>query len=336
MATNLKKLAAELNLSIATISRALQDSHEVSAETKKKVWALANKLNYEPNPFASSLRRQKSKTIAVIIPEIANNFFSLAINGIEEIAQTKGYHVLIYLTHESLQKEISIIRHLQNGRVDGILMSVSRETNNIEHLKELQKRNIPIVFFDRVSSELNSAKVTTDDFESGYKATEHLIESGCKRIAYLQVSGALSIGKKRMEGYVEALKKHNINYDEELMRNCGNDADENYEIIKSLLASDNPPDGIFASVETLAITTYYVCNHLNISIPAQLKVIGFSNLATAPLLNPSLTTITQPAFNIGKEATSILFQKLKKNSYLTNDNVILKSTLIKRNSTKAF
>jgi LacI family transcriptional regulator len=139
-----------------------------------------------------------------------------------------------------------------------------------------------------------------------------------------------------MEGYVEALKKHNINYDEELMRNCGNDADENYEIIKSLLASDNPPDGIFASVETLAITTYYVCNHLNISIPAQLKVIGFSNLATAPLLNPSLTTITQPAFNIGKEATSILFQKLKKNSYLTNDNVILKSTLIKRNSTKAF
>jgi LacI family transcriptional regulator len=336
MATNLKKLAAELNLSIATISRALQDSHEVSAETKKKVWALADKLNYEPNPFASSLRRQKSKTIAVVIPEIANNFFTLAINGIEEIAQTKGYHVLIYLTHERLQKEISIIRHLQNGRVDGVLMSVSRETDNTKHLIELQKRNIPIVFFDRVSSELNSAKVTTDDFESGYKATEHLIENGCKRIAYLQVSGALSIGKKRMEGYVAAVKKNNINHDDELTVNCGDDADENYAIIKSLLASGNPPDGIFASVETLAITTYYVCNDLNISIPARLKVIGFSNLTTAPLLNPSLTTITQPAFEIGKEATSILFEKLKKNSYFTNDNVILKSTLIKRNSTKAF
>lgn len=331
---NLKRLAQELNLSIATISRALQDSHEVSAETKEKVWALAKQLNYVPNPYASSLRRQKSKTIGVVIPEIANNFFTLAINGIEEIAQTKGYHVLIYLTHDKLQKEISIIQHLQNGRVDGILLSVSGETDSCEHI-ELSNKKIPIVFFDRVCEEIiDTARVTTDDYESGFKATEHLIESGCKKIAYLHVSKNLSIGKKRMEGYLKALQKYNIDHNEDFVIYGSNNDDDNYNKVKDLLSKKNRPDGIFASVENLAITTYYVCNDLGLAIPEQVKVISFSNLATAPLLCPSLTTITQPAFNIGKEAASILLQKLKKNSYASNDNIVLTSTLIVRNSTK--
>lgn len=217
MGINLKGLSEELGLSIATISRALRDSHEVSPDTKKKVLALAEKLNYHANPFASSLRANKSKTIAVIIPEIDNNFFALAIKGIEEIAQEKGYHVLIYLTHENLEREISITRHLQSGRVDGVLMSVSSETDDIGHLLELSERKIPIVFFDRVCNQLRTPKVTTDDYESGLKATEHLLENGCKRIAYLQVSKTLSIGKNRFEGYRQALINHNIPYDEALV-----------------------------------------------------------------------------------------------------------------------
>ncbi|HUS01809.1 MAG TPA: LacI family DNA-binding transcriptional regulator [Chitinophagaceae bacterium] len=334
MAITLKRLAKELNLSIATISRALRDSHEVSDETKRKVFALAEKLNYHPNPFASSLRAHKSKTIAVIIPEIDNNFFSLAIKGIEEIAQQQGYHVLIYLTHESVQKEISFTRHLQSGRVDGILMSVSSETNNVSHLLELKEKNIPIVFFDRVCEMLDSPKVTTDDYESAKNATEHLIENGCKRIAYLQLSKTLSIGKNRLKGYVDALQKNKITFDQELILDAKSSTDENYDLIKNLLTSKNPPDGIFASVESLAVIAYYVCKDLHISIPGNIKIISFSNLTTAPLLSPSLTTVTQPAFNMGKEAATILFQLLKKNSFILKKNIILSSSLIKRDSTK--
>jgi LacI family transcriptional regulator len=213
-------------------------------------------------------------------------------------------------------------------------MSVSSETEGIDHLVELHNQNLPIVFFDRICDEINTAKVTTDDYESGYKATEHLIENNCKRIAYLQVSENLSIGKKRMRGYLEALEKHDIDYDERLVLTSGNENEENYRLIKDLLQSDTSIDGIFASVERLAISSYYVCNDLKLSIPEKIKIIGFSNLATAPLLAPSLTTITQPAFEMGKEAATLLFRSL--NKYSTQpltEKIVLNSSLIKRNST---
>lgn len=334
MDINLKRLAQELNLSISTVSRALQDSHEVGAATKKRVLELAQKLNYQPNPYASSLRKQQSKTIAVVIPEVANNFFALAINGIEAIAQEKGYHVLIYLTHEDPEKEIAIARHLQSGRVDGIVMSVSSQTKNTDHLVALYNKQIPIVFFDRVCDEIDTAKVTTDDYESGFKATEHLIEAHCKRIAYLQISQNLSIGKKRMQGYIDAINKYAIPFDGNLIMTCENDNNENYNVIKQLLTTDPSIDGIFASVEKLAINSYHACNDLGLAIPEQIKIIGFSNLATASLLSPSLTTITQPAFDIGKEAATLLFNGLNKyNTLPVNEKIVLRSTLIKRHST---
>lgn len=334
MSVNIKWLAKELNLSIATVSRALQDSYMVNEETKQRVLELAKKANYRANPYASSLRRQKSKTIAVVIPEIANNFFSLAINGIDEVAQKNNYHILIYLTHDSLEREVSITQHLLNGRVDGVLISVSSETNTFEHLVELKNSNIPIVFFDRVCNEIDTVKITTDDYQSGFNATEHLIQNGCRKVAYLQISKNLSIGQKRLKGYQDALNKHNIPHDERLVILGTNDSDENYAHIKKLLASKKRPDGIFASVESLAMTVYYVCNELGLRIPEDVKVISFSNLATAPLLAPSLTTITQPAFQIGKEAATSLFQILKNNKGLIRKNMVLASTLIARTSTQ--
>lgn len=333
MDVNLKKLAQQLNLSTATVSRALRNSHEVSADTKKRVLELAERLKYQPNPFASSLRAHKSKTIAVIIPEIDNNFFSLAINGIEEVAQENGYHVLIYLTHEKLQKEIEATRHLQNGRVDGVLISVSSETANADHILELEQKNIRIVFFDRILEMLKSPKVTTDDYDSAFLATEHLISNGCKRISYLQVSADISIGKIRFKGYQDALIKYKLPFDEALIIYGTKNVSQNYSAIKNLLQSKNPPDGIFSSVESLAIVTYYVCQELGLSIPDKLKVISFSNLTTAGLLSPSLTTITQPAFEIGKEAATILFHLLKKNVYHYNMDATLTSKLIVRDST---
>jgi len=332
---NLKRLAKELNLAISTVSRALRDSYDISPDTKKRVFELAQKLNYEPNPYASSLRKQKSKTVAVVIPEVANNFFSLAINGIESIAQEKGYHVLIYLTHEDYQKEVSITRHLQSGRVDGILMSVSANTEDTSHITELHHKGIPIIFFDRVCDAVETSRITTDDYDSGFKATEHLIQNGCKQIAYLSFSNHLSITNKRMRGYLEALDHYNIKPDKRLIIQCSSDNAVSYPLLRKLLSGKKRPDGIFASVEKLAIASYHVCEELHIKIPEEMKIISFSNLETASLLNPSMTTITQPAFDIGKKAAAVLFRMLEKNRVNhMSETVVLKSTLIPRASTK--
>lgn len=331
---NLKRLAKELNLAVSTVSRALSDSYDISVETKEKVLSLAKKLNYHPNPYARSLRKRNSNTIAIVIPEIANNFFSLAINGIEEIAQARGYHVLIYLTHENPEKEAAFIRHLMSGRVDGILMSLSSGTDNIAHIRELKENNIPIVFFDRICEDIETVKVTTNDYESGYRATEHLIEKGCRNIGYLALSKNLSIGQRRVEGYTEALKNYQIPVREDYIVHCENN-EGNYEKIKKLLSSGERPDGVFASVELLAIQCYEVCKELGIRIPEDIKVVGFSNLRTASLLNPSLTTVTQPAFDIGKEAATALFRALgKKAAELEDKKIILSSVLIERDSTR--
>jgi LacI family transcriptional regulator len=330
---NIKQLAQRLNLSIATVSKALRDSHDISKETKEKVISLANQLNYQPNPHASSLRKHSSKTIAVIIPEIANNYFTLAINGIESVAQEKGYHVMIYLTHEDMEREKALARLLHNGRADGVLISVSGTTTSYTHLQDLQQKGLPIVFFDRVCEEFDTVKVTTDDYESAYMATKHLIDQGCTTIAHLAISHNLSIGNKRRKGYLQALEDHRFPIDESLIVECTNNNDQDTDLITQLF-HEKKPDGIFAAVERYAIICYEICQRLQLSIPQQVKIIGFSNLQTASLLNPSLSTVTQPAFAIGKEAASMLLKTLEKKSFrLKNENIVFQSELIQRDST---
>ncbi|MFD2787713.1 LacI family DNA-binding transcriptional regulator [Hymenobacter rubripertinctus] len=330
----LKQLAQELNLSIATVSRALQDSHEVSAETKERVRALAAELNYQPNAYASSLRRNISKTIGVVVPEVNNHFFSLAINGIEEVARQNDYHVLIYLTHDDYEREVAITQYLTGGRVDGLLMSVSSGSQDFSHLQSLQVSKPAIVFFDRVCQALNTANVTTNDYESGYLATEHLIKAGCRHIAHLLISGNLSIGRIRMQGYQAALAAHGLPFDEALVFDGAGPDAENTARITELLRTRPEIDGMFASAERLAISSYLACEALGRAIPEQVKVISFSNLEVAALLAPALTTITQPAYEIGKEAASILLRAIeKKRPILPSQSVELKSTLVPRRST---
>lgn len=332
---DLKKLAKDLNLSIATVSKALRDSWEIKAETKQRVRELAEKLNYQPNPYASSMRKRKSQTIAVIIPEIANNFFSVVLDGIQVIAEKKGYHVLTYLTHESYSNELSTIKHLQSGRVDGVLVSLCSETSDNQHLTRLKETGMPIVFFDRIAELSDCPTVSTDDYESGYKATEHLIQKGCKTIAFLSLSQHTSINYKRQQGYIDALTNNKIKRSSSLIIQCGKDNDKDKLIISKLLSRKKKPDGIFASVEKLAIATYHVCNEMKIKVPSDLKIISFSNLRTASLLNPSLSTVTQPAFEIGKEACELLFRKIeKKSSKYMSEHLVLKSSLIARGSTE--
>lgn len=332
--TTIRILAKELNLSVATVSKALRDSYEISKETKQKVLALAEKLNYVPNPYASSLRKKSSKTIAVVLPEVADSFFSLAINGIESVAKEKGYHALLYLTHESYTREQTILNEFKSGRVDGILLSVSAETSSGNHVKEVIAAGIPVVFFDRACEDVSTAKVITDDFESSYKATRHLVDQGCKKIAYLSVSSSLSISKNRMEGYRKALENSGIKFTDTDIVLCTDSFDENCLIIKNILKKKKRPDGIIASVEKLTPPVYLACKDLNLSIPRHVKLISFTNLQTSLILNPPLTTVTQPAFEIGKTAATILFKGIeKKNFDLIRERVVLSSVLVKRLST---
>ncbi len=330
----LKTLAKELNVSTSTISRALRGSHEISLETQKKVKDLAEKLGFIPNAYASSLRQSKSKTIAVIIPEIENHFFSQAMKGVEEIAQKKHYHVLIYLTNEDYNKEKEILKVLRNGRVDGFMISVSNTTRDFQHIKELADTGLPLVCFDRVADSIDVPKVTTDDQQSAEMATTHLLEKGCKRIAYLSMAEQLSISNHRKIGYINALQKKGL-AEEAMIIECGTEDQVNRKIITQLLKGKKKPDAIFAAVEKLAINTYEVCRELNIEIPDKLKVIGFSNLPAASLFSPSLSTIIQPAREIGKEATAVLFKLIEKKPLLKSEKKqSFPSTIISRRSTE--
>jgi len=331
---NIKQLAKALNLSTSTVSRAFRDNSDINKETKERILEMAKELNYQPNHHASNLREQRSRTIAVIVPEMANNFFSQAIHGIERIARERGYHILIYATDDDYQKEVSFIRHLHNGRADGIIMSVSGEANDHNYLNELTQKRLPLVFFDRVYEDIITPRVITNDYDSSFSATQHLIKQGCTRIAYLVINKNLSIGKFRMQGYIDALLKYKIPYDESLVIDCTNSYSKNNLILKKVL-TELKPDGVFTSVERLAFATYYACYDLKISVPEQLKVIGFSSLEIAPLLNPSLTTVTQPATKIGIEAAMLLFKMLEDPASVNpNEKIVLNSKLIKRRSTE--
>lgn len=333
----IKMLARELNLSTAAVSKALSDSHEISESTKLRVQELASKLNYIPNAYAGSLRRRKSNTIAVVLPAVADSFFSQAINGIESVAEKKGYHVLIYLTHESFAREEAILKDFQSGRVDGILLSLTAETNSYRHITGLTEKNIaPVVFFDRVCDEIETAKIVTNDFESSYQATRHLIDCGCRKIEMLSISNHLSISTQRHAGYKQALLDAAVSYDPVNHLFTGNDPASDAVLLKQVLGKKDRPDGILATVEKLATAVYMSCKESGLVIPRDLKIVGFSNLSSAAILNPSLTTITQPAFDIGKAAAAILFDVLeKKNFNLGKAPTVLPSELIIRGSTIA-
>jgi LacI family transcriptional regulator len=330
---NLKLLAKELNLAVSTVSRALRDSHEISSQTKIRVRELAERLGFQPNPHASSLRQNKSKTIAVVIPEIENNFFSQVINGIESVTPNKGYHVLIYLSHEDYNKERDILQLLRNGRVDGVMISVSNTTNNLDHIDAWRQAGLPLVLFDRTVEDLDVPNIMTNDAEMAFKATEHLLRRGCRNIAYLGMAGNLSISNRRKAGYLTALEKYKVPAPPQVIELTAKDY-INREILKELFQKQPLTDGIFAAIEKFAVNTYEVCKELNLQIPHDVKVISFSNLQAAALFDPALSTIIQPAYDIGREAANILFKIIDKKMLMPYEKkMILPSQLIERAST---
>lgn len=309
-AITIKDIAKALNLSTSTVSRALRGSYEINNETKKMVLEYAEKMNYHPNPIALSLKENRSKAIGVIVPEIANNFFSQAINGIEAVAYDRGYHVVIFQSHESYERERSNIQHLVGRKVDGVLISLSGQTTGVEHLQEIQKRGVPLVVFDRISNDIISNKVIADNFQGAYEATEHLILSGRKRIAHITSPSLLYTTNERLEGYKAALAKYNIPFDENLVRYCGFEPEDAKQVIFEVLETQRP-DAIFTASDRLALDSFAAVKAKGIQIPEQVAFIGFTNLGVAHLLDPPLSTIVQPAFEIGKTAAEMLLDTIE-------------------------
>lgn len=306
----IKDIAKALNISISTVSRALRDSYDINALTKKRVVEYAEKMNYRPNPIALSLKENKSRSIGVIVPEIANTFFSQAINGIEEVAYERGYHVVIFQSHESLDREISNIKHLIARKVDGLLISLSGSNKDITHLEEYRQINFPIVFFDRVPETPDAHKVVVDNFEGAFKATEYLIQKGKRNIAHITSPPILSITQERTAGYAAALEKHGIPVRDEMIKYCSFDPEEAEVAIRTLLQEEDP-DAFFMGSDRLALGCFEAYKKLMGQYRSDITLVGFTNLGVANLLEPPLNTIVQPALTIGRRSVEILLDEIE-------------------------
>jgi len=329
----IKDIARELGISPSTVSRALKDHPDISAKTRKAVKELAKKLNYEPNAIALSLRSRSSRTIGVIIPEIVHYFFSSVISGIEEIAYESGYTVIICQSNEDYDKEKNIIHTLMSKRVDGILVSVSKTTTNYDHFLELQKSNIPVVFYDRVLNIPNSDRVIVDDYTGAYKAVDHLIKMGCKRIAHLATSQELLIGRNRKEGYIQALKDNDIEVDEEIILRCDTDRHAQ-KCIPYILSLQKKVDGIFAVNDLTAITAMSIIKRSGYKIPDDIAIVGFSNSIYSSMTDPPLTTIEQQGNEVGKKAISLLLDRIRNEVSIESRVEQIKTELIVRGSSQ--
>ncbi|MFY0624688.1 MAG: LacI family DNA-binding transcriptional regulator [Reichenbachiella sp.] len=307
----IKDLAKELGLSPSTISRALNDHPDISEHTKKEVNDLASKLNYEPNVVAQNLRSQKTHTIGVIVPEIVHFFFSTVILGIEEIAYKAGYTVMFCQTGESYEREVKDTKALLNQRIDGLIVSFSKETVNFDHFKEVAEK-IPVVLFDRETSELDVSKIIVDDYEGAVSATQHLINKKYNRIAHLSGPENLKIGAERKRGYEDALKKNNREVDPNYILPCFNGTmDEGFYCMQRLLALPEPPDAIFANNDMSAYGAMRAIKEANLKIPEDIGIVGFSNWQFSQLIEPQLTTIAQPGEEMGREAAKRLIEELE-------------------------
>lgn len=310
----LKDIAKALGLSTSTVSRALRDTHEISAETKKIVLEYAQKINYKPNPNALSLKERRSKSIGVIVSEVANHYFSQAINGIESIAYDKGYHVIITQTHESYEREKINIQHLASRSVDGLLVSLSAETSDTSHLQSLHKRGLQMVFFDRVAEDIETHKITANNEKGAFEATEYLIRQGYKKIAHLTSSDHLSISIERLNGYKKALEQHDLPFNAHYLKYCphgGMFYDEVENAVKELMNLSDRPDAVFVAGDRLSVGCLVVFKNLNIQVPKDMAITGFSNSDVLDLMHPPLTAVRQPAFEMGQIATDMLIRLIE-------------------------
>ncbi|MBX2827058.1 MAG: LacI family transcriptional regulator [Flavobacteriaceae bacterium] len=334
----LKQIAENLGISITTVSKALKNYPDVSKKTKALVKEEAKKLQYKPNVFAVNLRTKQSKTVGLIIPEVVHHFFSSVINGIIEQAEKKGYLVIILQSNESYKLEKKQIDLLISKRVDGIMISLASTTVDISHLQEVQSLDIPLVMFDKISKLIPCSKIVIDDRKAAYDATKHLIDSGCKRIAHFRGALLPQNSIDRFLGYKKALEDHGLTYDPSLVYICENvNYEEGREAAERLLKEHNDVDGIFTITDLVAVGAIAVFNERGVKVPDDISIMGFSNWFVSQAITPSLSTIDQPGYEMGKRTFKQLYKEMKakkEGAPLPPKIKTLDTFVIKRNSTK--
>ncbi|WP_299836185.1 LacI family DNA-binding transcriptional regulator [uncultured Tenacibaculum sp.] len=332
----IKIIAKELGVSTSTVSKALRDSHEISQETKDRIKAYANYYNYRPNNLALQLRNQKTKVIGIVLPKIVHHFFSTVISGIEKVANERGYNIMVCFSNEDQQKEIETINVLTNGSVDGLIVSIAKETlrnKALDHFYRLIDNEMPIVLFDRVHESIRCDKVIVDDIGAGYKATKYLTDIGCKKIGIVTTPEHVTVGLDRYQGYERALKEQGIAVDKALIINVDEEQDI-YEQIKMLF--DQELDAVFAVNEIYAATAIKIAKEKKLNIPEDLSVIGFTDGLISKYSSPSITTVVQHGYTMGEQAAELLIDRIEnKDNERFPQTKVISSNLKLRESSKS-
>ncbi|WP_348800475.1 LacI family DNA-binding transcriptional regulator [Flavobacterium adhaerens] len=333
----LKQIAKELDVSISTVSKSLRNSPEIGEETRLKVQAFAKFYHYTPNNIALSLKNKKTKTIGIIIPEIVHHFFSTVINGIEQVANEKGYSVVICLSDDSFDKEVLNMELLANGSIDGFIMSLSKETQykgDFHHITEVINQGMPVVMFDRVTNEVLCDKVIIDDKQAAYEAVQSLIDKGRRKIALVTTVDYVSVGKLRTDGYVKALLDNNLPFDEKLIIKI-EDIDT-CEIIIGKLLEEEAIDAVFAVNEIFAVTCIKTANKIGLNVPKDLAVIAFTDGMISKYSTPTITTVSQSGVKMGNRAAKIIIDRLESEDDNEEENYtteVIETFLVEREST---
>lgn len=328
-------LARKLNISIATVSRALKDDPVVSKKTKKKIYDLAQEMGYRSNHFARNLRNQRTETIGVIIPRLNSYFMSTVIAGMEHTANQNGYNLIISQSSESSAKEKASAATMFNNRVDGLLVSLAYDSDDISHFAMFRKKNIPLIFFDRVAEDEDCTNVLIDNQKAAYEATQHLIEQGCKRIVHITASSKRNVYADRLQGYKLALMEHDIKFKKEYVLPSDLSQDAGSEAAEKILKMKPMPDGIFVANDNCAVGCMIALKQAGIRIPEDIAFVGFNNDPVSKVVEPNLTTINYPGYEMGEAAARNLIDHLNGNAslYATN-KIVLRSELIVRASSR--
>jgi LacI family transcriptional regulator len=333
----LKQIAKELNVSVSTVSKALNDSPEISDQTKIKIKEYAKLKNYKPNVIGLNLKNRKTKTIGVIIPNILNSFFAKVFSGIEKVADERGYNVIMCISNESLDKEAHTLEMLSNGTIDGFILSVSEEAQKLheyDHLASIINDGTPIVMFDRIADGIDCDKVVVDDFNSAVNSTQRLIDLGCKNIALFSSVDNLSVGKLRTEGYLKALADNNVVLNKDIVLRTDSEEDLNNRIQE--ISESHVIDGIFALEESDSVAALKYGLKKGYKMPEELSIIGFADgILASRRLSPSLTTVSQHGVEIGEVAAKLLIDRLEsEEENKPYETVVIKTKLKERETTR--
>jgi len=329
-------IAKELNITASTVSRALNDHPRISDATKKAVLRVAKRLNYQPNHIAAALRNGRSNIIGIIVPTADRSFFGSVIRAIEEIAKKAHYNVMICQSHDDYESEVSTVEALLNARVDGIMVSFAKNTENFDHFRKVHEKGIPLVLFDRSFSGLDVSQVVIDDYLGAYQATEHLIQQGCTRIAHFTSVRKISIYKERLRGYREALEAHNIPYRSELVLESYLQFEDGLEGLNRLLDLDEWPDAIFSASAYSAVAALTGCKERGIPVPEKIAIVGFANEPFTSFCDPPMSTVDQQSMQIGNAAAEIFLEQISlgRDRFVPKRIVLTPELLIRKSSLK--